>query len=134
MDTINSNLMLKNMAFTNISVKRSFDLPNNLDIMGSFDVRYEEIDDNEIIVVLKYLAKSKKEEISIDIELKGNFVTRDIEDKKVSKYLLHVNSLAIMFPYLRSQISIVTTQPGFVPIQIPIINAVALAREAGFEE
>jgi len=134
MNNINSNLMLKNMAFTNISVSRAFNLPNNIDLTGSFDINYEEISNDEINVVLKYNAVSKKGEIKIEVELKGDFCIYDVEDIKVKRYLLHVNTIAILFPYLRSQVSLITTQPGFVPIQIPIVNAMALAREAGHIE
>ena len=133
MNEINSNLFLKNLAFTNVSVKRSFNMQSNVEIDGIFDVKYEEISENEINVLLKYNAKSKKGDIVIDIELIGNFCVFDVEKEKVKSYLLHVNSIAIMFPYLRSQVSLATTQPGFVPIQLPVVNAIALARGAGFK-
>lgn len=132
MDTIKSNLIMNNLAFTKISINRSFELSNCIEIVGSFNVKYEEINDEEINVYLSYNAKSKKEDLTIELELKGKFSVFDIEDEDVKRYLLHVNSIAIMFPFLRSQISIVTTQPGLVPIQIPIVNAISLAREAGF--
>ena len=134
MNEINSNLFLKNLAFTNISVKRAFNMPNSIEINGSFDVIYKELNDDEIVVVLKYDAKSKKDEVVIDIELQGNFCVIGIDDIKLKRYLLHVNSIAILFPYLRSQVSIATTQPGFMPIQIPIVNAIGLAKGAGFIE
>jgi len=134
MSDINSNLFLKNLAFTNISVKRELNISNNIELNGSFDINYHKISEDEINIKLKYSAKSKKEDIVIDVELQGNFVVSGIEDKKTKEYLLHVNSLAIMFPYLRSQVSIATTQPGFIPIQIPIVNAIALARAAGFKD
>lgn len=133
MNEINSNLFLKNLAFTNVSVKRAFNMQSNVEIDGIFDVKYEEISENEINVLLKYNAKSKKGDIVIDIELIGNFCVFDVEKEEVKSYLLHVNSIAIMFPYLRSQVSLATTQPGFVPIQLPVVNAIALARGAGFK-
>lgn len=133
MNEINSNLFLKNLAFTNVSVKRAFNMQSNVEIDGIFDVKYEEISENEINVLLKYNAKSKKGDIVIDVELIGNFCVFDVEKEEVKSYLLHVNSIAIMFPYLRSQVSLATTQPGFVPIQLPVVNAIALARGAGFK-
>ena len=132
MNIENGNLMLKNMAFTNVSVKRLFDLPNEVELSGSFDIHYDEINENEIKVIINYNASSFKGEIKVDVELQGTFCTVEVSDKNVKDYLLHVNSIAILFPYLRSQISIATTQPGIVPIQVPIVNAVALARAAGF--
>lgn len=132
MNTISSNLMMKNLAFTNLKVKRDFSLSNDIEINGSFDVKFENVNDDEINVILSYNAKSKNNEINIEVELKGSFVAHDLTDNDVKEYLLHVNTIAIMFPYLRSQISLITTQPGLIPIQIPIVNAIALAKKAGF--
>jgi len=133
MNDVNSNLFLKNLAFTKIIVKRDFNLSNNIEINGSFDIDYKKISENEINVILKYNAKSSEKNIIIELELQGNFCVYGEVKKDVKEYLLHVNSIAIMFPYLRSQVSIATTQPGLVPIQIPIVNAVNLARAAGFK-
>lgn len=126
--------MLKNLVFTNITVKRSVNLIDDVDLNGIFDVTYEELNDNEINVILKYEAKTKDDGINIEVELYGNFCIVDQIDNKEKRYLLHVNTIAIMYPYLRSQVSIATTQPGFMPIQLPIVNAIALAKAAGFVE
>ena len=134
MNDTNGNLVLKNLAFTNITVKREFKLSNNVELDGTFDINYDEVSEDEINVILTYNAKSKKNDIFIEVELQGNFCIYGDVEKDVKKYLLHINSIAIMFPYLRSQVSIATTQPGFVPIQIPIVNAIALARAAGFKD
>ena len=40
--------------------------------------------------------------------------------------LIERNAIAIMFPYLRSYISSLTTQPGMQPIVLPPINIMAL--------
>ena len=43
--------------------------------------------------------------------------------------MLEKNTLAIMFPYLRSYISIITTQPGMNPIVLPAMNIIALVND-----
>ena len=35
---------------------------------------------------------------------------------------LKPNAVAIMFPFLRSQISLLTTQPDMIPVVLPAIN------------
>ena len=35
---------------------------------------------------------------------------------------LQKNAIAVMFPYLRSQITLLTSQPGMTPLIIPILN------------
>lgn len=43
-------------------------------------------------------------------------------DKDFGSKLLSHNTVAIMFPYLRSQLTLLTSQPGFEPIVLPVIN------------
>ena len=42
------------------------------------------------------------------------------------KVLLEKNTLAIMFPYIRSYVSTITTQPGISPIVLPPMNIAAM--------
>ena len=36
--------------------------------------------------------------------------------------LFKENGVAILFPYLRSELTLLTTQPGFQPIVLPAVN------------
>ena len=38
------------------------------------------------------------------------------------KTIIEKNTIAIMFPFVRSQVSLLTTQPNMVPIVLPPIN------------
>lgn len=49
----------------------------------------------------------------------------DVMDNYVS------NALAIMFPFLRSQVSIITSQPGMIPIILPILNINNIVKKVG---
>ena len=46
----------------------------------------------------------------------------DNDDVELVRSLMEVNTVAIMFPFIRSQVSLLTTQPGMTPIIIPPIN------------
>lgn len=66
--------------------------------------------------------KSVGEElINLETSIVGHFSCDDasIERRDV---LLQKNTLAILFPYLRSQISLITAQPGLSPIVLPPMN------------
>lgn len=63
----------------------------------------------------------------ISVEMAGIFEIE--EDTPIKKDILEVNTLAIIFPYLRSQLTLLTSQPGFTPIVLPAINIHALLRE-----
>ena len=43
--------------------------------------------------------------------------------------MLEKNTIAIMFPYIRSYISSITTQPGMSPIVLPAMNIVAMVND-----
>ena len=40
--------------------------------------------------------------------------------------LIERNTLAIMFPYFRSYVSTLTTQPGMTPIVLPAMNIMTM--------
>ena len=46
--------------------------------------------------------------------------------EQTAEQILKKNTVAIMFPFIRSQVSILTTQPGMIPIVMPPININAL--------
>lgn len=43
--------------------------------------------------------------------------------------MLEKNTIAIIFPYIRSYISIITTQPGMPPIVLPAMNIIAMVND-----
>lgn len=51
------------------------------------------------------------------------------EVEQADKDVIEKNTLAIMFPYVRSYISIITTQPGIVPIVLPAMNIAAMLED-----
>lgn len=59
---------------------------------------------------------------------RGVFIT-----EQENNDLLEKNTIAIMFPYIRSYISSITTQPGMTPIVLPAINIVALINDQNKE-
>ena len=76
--------------------------------------KYEE---NKIFIKL-YCKVEKKDSFELNLCLVGIFIVG--KDFPVSKLL--PNAIAIMFPYLRSQVTIMTTQPNATPVVIPPIN------------
>ena len=57
---------------------------------------------------------------SLDVTLIGDFlVSGGLNDGNT---FYKENSIAIIFPYLRSQITLLTAQPGMSPLVMPVIN------------
>ena len=48
------------------------------------------------------------------------------ETEQENQMLIERNTLAIMFPYFRSYVSTLTTQPGMTPIVLPAMNIMAI--------
>lgn len=63
----------------------------------------------------------------IEVEISGLF--RLSEDSVLGKKILENNTVAILFPYLRSQLTLLSSQPDFEPIVLPVLNINALLNE-----
>lgn len=69
------------------------------------------------------------EDIHFKVIVTGHFSCED-PDQNRRDVLLKKNTLAILFPYLRTQVSVITMQPGMNPIIIPPINIEAVFDQA----
>lgn len=123
-----SILRLKDLRFT----KLIFLNPNRVfNAKLKFKVKREinEISKTEFYVKLDFFVISElDDEFQINISIVGKFEI-NCEDDVMKKELISKNSVAILFPYLRSELTIITAQPGFEPIIIPPININALLDE-----
>ena len=60
---------------------------------------------------------------SLRIVMSGKFVlTMAQEDADLRKKLINDNTVAIMFPFLRSAVATLTTTANFPPLLLPVIN------------
>lgn len=50
----------------------------------------------------------------------------EAENEETEEIIIGQNTVAIMFPFIRSQVSLLTTQPGMTPIVLPPINTTKL--------
>lgn len=69
-----------------------------------------------------YLSINMSSENGFDIETCISGIFEFEGDKDFGNKLLSHNTVAILFPYLRSQITLLTSQPGFEPVILPVIN------------
>lgn len=78
------------------------------------------------IEIVESITTISDEDENVFVSVKGRaiFIT-DQENMNI----LEKNTIAIMFPYIRSYISIITTQPGMNPIVLPAMNIVAMIND-----
>ncbi len=75
-------------------------------------------------VLLDTTVCDEEEKVFVDVKGRAIFSTQ-----QENMDILEKNTIAIMFPYIRSYISIITTQPGMNPIVLPAMNIVAMVND-----
>lgn len=119
---IESKLKLNNMYFNKIEFFREGNFPTK--IQPNFDVKFDYINEDRIKVSLSCSADSD-EGFELFVSLVGDFsIEGNVNVNK--KELLEKNTTAILFPYLRSEMTLLTTQPNMPVLNIPPININAL--------
>ena len=116
---LRGELTIQHFVFNKISFERTGFKNDVDDLPASFSVQVEKQGDNHYIVTLDVGIEKKDEfsalaSISGYCEIDDNHPQRDI--------MLKVNAPAIMFPYVRAQLTLLTAQPETEPIVLPVVN------------
>lgn len=125
-NSTNCVLIMKNLYFEKILFERDVELPT--EIRTSFKTNYNTTD-NCVEVKLTCSVKTNTK-VSLDIVLVGIFENNE-QDEELKEELNKINTVAIMFPYLRAQLSLITAQPYFPTIDLPVFNINELLRTKG---
>lgn len=120
-----SILTLNQTIIDKLSFERFSDDVTKIDEEGqvTFNRSVKQLEEFKVRVSLGVLisAESKYE---IKAQISGIFSIS--EDSVLGRKVLANNTVAILFPYLRSQLTLLTSQPGFEPIILPVMNINAL--------
>jgi preprotein translocase subunit SecB len=99
---------------------------NEFRISPSFDTSLDEIGDDNYKVKLSVSILStvdNPQPFNLVVVMTGNFkISFESEDEKLKQTLLHDNTVAIMFPFLRSIIASLTTTANIPPLFLPVID------------
>lgn len=131
MDT-NSVLQMLDLFFSSISFKQKKEKTGELklSINHSIDRQKNNNDDSLFRVIITTTIEDDQKQLQLKVETVGIFKIMDTTlDDETKQTLISLNTVAIMFPYIRSEIAILTAQPGIVPIQIPIVDVNKLVRD-----
>lgn len=123
-----SILKLKSIIVKEFSFDRQLIFDSNILPKITLTKKIETNDDVDSYVTLaiKLIADAA---YSLSLSIVGIFSVSDEDEKKIDiskEVLLEKNAISILFPYLRSQITLLTSQPSFQPIVLPPININAL--------
>lgn len=122
----NCVLKMKNLYFEKITFERDIELPTQIRTGFKTDFKF---DKNDIEVKLTCTIKSNTK-VSLDLILVGIFEIQE-QDEELREELSKVNTVSIMFPYLRAELSLITAQPNFPTIDLPIVNINELLKANG---
>lgn len=122
-----SVLVMKKLYFSKILFNRDGTAPQGFS--AKFTPEYKNLEGDEIEVALTCQIKSESK-FMLEVVLVGVFENTE-QDEKMREEINKLNTLTIMFPYLRSEISLLTTQPDFPSINLPVVNINALIEGGG---
>ncbi|MBK5252371.1 MAG: protein-export chaperone SecB [Peptostreptococcaceae bacterium] len=121
-EVIKANLQ-KNMNIDNL--KDSSDIGFLLKIVPNKDKNFDKVN---IILGVK-ISPSMSFNYLIETILKGNFVLINCQSDEERIGLLKVNATAILFPYIRSFVSMLTSQLEGEQILLPVMNIFELVKD-----
>lgn len=116
-----SPLVLKNIIITEGHFKRNEDSLENLELKVGVSHDVERLSEWEYKITLELNVADPEEKLSVFVKGMAIF-----ETKQENQMLIERNTLAIMFPYFRSYVSTLTTQPGMTPIVLPAMNIMTM--------
>lgn len=117
-DELKSDLRMSNLYFKECSVKRAETIAGG-EFKAEIKKNIEKADEHTYVVELTLMIE--KEDLNVLVVAEAHF-TYEARNYEREESIINANTVAIMFPFIRSQVSLLTTQPGMTPIVLPPIN------------
>jgi len=126
-----SESVLKNhyIIFDNISFNRNINSPTIEKTTSRIRKNVTNTEGDKYMVSLELFINDIKNNFDLKIVVSGLFETIGCDDIIMKNELINKNAVSILFPYLRSEVTLLTSQPGIQPIIIPPININKLIEE-----
>ena len=116
-ESTTSILKLNGIHFNELSFKRRDSTDSVIDDC-ELTRKIVDIDVDNFTVELNFKLSTSIFEMSISLEGKFNIVC---EDALMKERLKKNNTISILFPYIRSEVTLLTSQPEMTPVIIPPI-------------
>lgn len=116
-----SPLKLNRLLISECKFKRSEDTLKNLILDVKINRNIEILEANTYKIILDFFMSDDKHKLEISVKCIAYFETQEDNIQLIEK-----NTIAIMFPYVRSYVSTITAQPGMSPIVLPPMNIAAM--------
>lgn len=113
----------------NFSINEDFQFNQNttISINPEFNRQIRKIDNDTAVVNLGFSISNENNDMpfSIEIDIEGLFHLENWEHPD-NLQIITSNAIAILFPYLRSLVSMVTANANISPYVLPVMNITAL--------
>lgn len=110
-------LVFDKIEFNRLGISSEYEL--KLKIQATIARRQKD----EVYKVSLELHGEKPDEYQLEIVLTGYFVITDQSvPSKIKEDLISKNAIAILMPYVRSEVSLLTAQPGMECVVLPTLN------------
>lgn len=118
-----SALIAKKIFVENMSFQRKELLNGNLCLSrSSIGKSVEQVAANEYKCSLALKLSDEEETAMLEIVVSGIFeFNAELKDEQ-KQIIITKNTMAILFPYLRAQVTLMTSQPDVEPVVLPAIN------------
>lgn len=133
---IKSRLEIQDLYFPQYSFQYD-KKPGKMNLITNFNVNYaEKTDDkNQVRVELNTLITNDENTFKLQLTALAFFkLEAEGLTEAEAADILKKNTVAIMFPFVRSQVSLLTTQPGMTPILLQPIDVNMLFMNPSVEE
>ncbi len=118
-----SPLRLQKLLIEESSFKRSEDSLRDIRVDVNISSNVEDAGIDTYKVTLELSMNGENDKLNIFVKCVAYFNTAPNNIALIEK-----NTLAIMFPYVRSYVSNITAQPGMMPIVLPPMNIAAMMK------
>ena len=121
MDIIKSSesvLKLKRIYFKELNFSREDVEKSNIDV----EVEKNQSTDNEYEITLNLSIANSEEKYTVNVSIVGVFEFSENADEVTKNIIIEKNTISILFPYVRSQVTLRTSQPDIKPMIIPPLN------------
>ncbi|MBU3185682.1 protein-export chaperone SecB [Clostridium estertheticum] len=128
---VKSTLKLNEIFVEKVEYKRSENFNQSLDneLKFKFESSIDEKDNNIYKVSIKVnISSGEDDNLVINVRMCAlfGFAFNEELGNDIRKSMLEKNTLAIMYPYVRSYITTISSQSGINPIILPTINISAM--------
>lgn len=123
----NAKFQLTNYFFDKIELNFENEIPKDINV--NFDVKgVYKTEENLYDLNLTFSAfpRENKKNIFIKINCIGSFTFENVKSIDEIPPYFYTNAIAILFPYLRSSVSILSVQANIAPVVLPTYNLVEL--------